>query len=89
MTLKASTEHVHWKDLAKIFTEVTGRKAVYKDISLEEYFASGIFPNPDGKVGHSADPNDTTLQDVSTKFHRLLGYVQGEWPQCRKFTKRL
>jgi hypothetical protein len=68
MTLKASTVHVHWKDLAKIFTEVTDRKTVYKDITLDEYFASGIFPNPDGKAGRSADLNDTTLQTYRQNF---------------------
>jgi hypothetical protein len=68
LTLKASTEHVHWEDLARTFTEVTGHKAVYKDITLDEYFASGIFPNPDGKVGHSVDPNDTTLQTYRENF---------------------
>jgi len=47
---------------------VTGRNAIYKDVSLEEYFASGIFPNPDGKAGHSADPNDTTLQTYRQIF---------------------
>ena len=44
MTQKASTEQVHWKDLAKSFTDVTGPKAVYKDITQDEYFAFGIFP---------------------------------------------
>lgn len=69
MTLKASIEQVHWrKDLAQTFTEVTGLKAVYKDNTLEEYFACGIFPNPDGKVGHSADPNNTSLQTYHQNF---------------------
>jgi NmrA-like family len=68
MTLKASTEHVHWADLAKTFTEVTGKKAVYKDITLDEYFASGIFPNADGKVGHSVDHDDDTLQTYRENF---------------------
>lgn len=68
MTQKASTEHVHWKDLAKSFTDVTGPKAVYKDIAQDEYFAFGIFSNPDGKVGHFAGRNDTTLQAYRQNF---------------------
>lgn len=47
---------------------MTDRKAVYKDITHDEYFASGILPNPDGKVGHSIDPNDTTLQTYRQNF---------------------
>lgn len=47
---------------------MSGRKAVYKDISLDEYFASGVFPNADAKVGHSTDPNDTTLQTYPQNF---------------------
>lgn len=67
MTLKASTEHVHWKDLARTFAELTGRKAVYKDITLDEYFASGVL-NPEAKVGHSADHDDDTLQTYRQNF---------------------
>src|SRR6266511_4266821 len=36
--LKVSTEHVSGNYLAKVFTEITGKKAVYKNVSLEEYF---------------------------------------------------
>jgi NmrA-like family len=68
MTLQASTEHVHWADLARTFTEVTGRPAIYRDISLDEYFASGIFPDPDRKVGYSTDHNDDTLQTYRENF---------------------
>jgi hypothetical protein len=59
MTLKELTEHLHWKDPAETFTEVTGHKAFYKEISLDEYFASEVFHNANAKVGHSTDPNDT------------------------------
>lgn len=68
MTLKISTEHIRWADLAKDYTAVTGRKAVYKDVTLDEYFASGAFPDPERKVGHSVTHDDPTLQTYRENF---------------------
>lgn len=68
MNLKIATVQVGWDDVAKSFTEVTGKKAVFRDITLEEYFASGAFPFPDAKIGHSADHNDDTLQTYRKNF---------------------
>jgi hypothetical protein len=62
LNLQISTEDVGWEHLAESFTDVTGQKAVFRDVSLDEYFASGVFPNADSKVGYSlADQNDGTL----------------------------
>ncbi|KAJ7250162.1 NAD-P-binding protein [Mycena haematopus] len=36
--LNVNSELVHWGDLAKTFTKVTGRPAVYKRLSLDEFF---------------------------------------------------
>ena len=68
MNLAVSTEDVGWEYLARTFTEVTGKKAVYKDITLDELFASGLFPFPDGKVGHSIGYEDPTLQTYRENF---------------------
>jgi len=68
LTLKIATEHIKCADLAKNFTEVTGRKAPYKDVTLDEYFASGVFPNPEAKVGHSVDHDDNTLLTYRQNF---------------------
>lgn len=68
LELHVATEDIGWKDLAAAFTEVTGQKSVYKDVSLDEYFDSGILPNPDAKVGHSTDPNDSTLLTYRENF---------------------
>ena len=48
------------------FTEVTGQKSVFKDVTLGEYFESGVFPFPDAKVGHSVQ--DSTLMDYRDNF---------------------
>ncbi|KAL3476679.1 hypothetical protein BJX99DRAFT_227527 [Aspergillus californicus] len=43
LELHVATEDISWGDLVKAFTEVTGKKTVYKDVTLDEYFQSGIF----------------------------------------------
>jgi hypothetical protein len=68
VNLMVATENVGWEYLAKTFTEVTGKKAVYKDITLDELFASPVFPSPDGKVGHSVSHEDPTLQTYRQNF---------------------
>ncbi|KFY30453.1 hypothetical protein V493_01897 [Pseudogymnoascus sp. VKM F-4281 (FW-2241)] len=68
MTLKISTEHIRWEDLAKDYTAVTGRRAVYRDVTLEEYFASKAFPDPEMKVGHGVTHDDPTLQTYRENF---------------------
>ncbi|KAL7916754.1 hypothetical protein GGI35DRAFT_433954 [Trichoderma velutinum] len=68
LELHVATEDIAWKDVATAFTEVTGKKAIYKDVSLDEYFNLGIFPQPDAKIGHSADRNDPTLFTFRENF---------------------
>ncbi|KAE8447779.1 hypothetical protein EG329_010173 [Mollisiaceae sp. DMI_Dod_QoI] len=68
MNLKISTEQVGWEDVAEAFAEVTGKKAAFRDITLDEYFSSGIFPAPDAKVGHSVGHDDDTLQTYRQNF---------------------
>lgn len=68
LNLQVATENIGWEYLAKTYSSVTGRKAVYKDISLDELFASDAFPFPDGQVGHSASPGDDTLQTYRQNF---------------------
>jgi hypothetical protein len=68
MNLKIATDHVGFADLAKTFTEVTGKKARFQDVTLEEYFASGVMRAPDAKVGHSVSHDDTTLQTYRQNF---------------------
>lgn len=68
MNLMVATENVGWEYLANTFTEVTGKKAVYKDITLDELFASNVFPFPDAKVGHGVFSEDPTLQTYRQNF---------------------
>lgn len=68
MNLRIATANVGWEEVARSFTEITGKKAIFKDITLDEYFASGIFGPPDRKVGHSVGHDDDTLQTYRQNF---------------------
>ncbi|KJK83584.1 hypothetical protein H634G_01713 [Metarhizium anisopliae BRIP 53293] len=68
MQLHVATEDIAWKDLAAAFTKVTGRKAVYKDLTLDEYFKLPIFPNPEMTVGHSTSGENPTLFTFRENF---------------------
>jgi len=67
MNLRIATDLVGWEDLARTFTEVTGKKAMFRDVSLNDYFKSGVLP-VDVKVGHSVDGDDGTLQTYRENF---------------------
>jgi hypothetical protein len=83
INLKIATEQVGWANLAQSFTEVTGKKPIFKDISLDEYFALPLFPDPEAKVGHSVGRDDRTRRpnasDVQTEFFGILEYVEGRY----------
>jgi NmrA-like family len=68
LNLRIATANVGWEEVARSFTEVTGKKAVFRDISLDEYFASGVLGPPDRKVGHSVGHDDDTLQTYRQNF---------------------
>ena len=68
LELHVATEDIAWKDLAADFTAVTGKKAVYKDMTLDEYFSLPIFPYPDMKIGSTMNGDDPTLFTFRENF---------------------
>lgn len=70
MNLQISTEDVGWEYLAKSSNDVTGRKAVFKDVTMDDYFASGVFPAPDTKVDYAGvtDQGDETMMTWRESF---------------------
>ncbi|KAL7947035.1 hypothetical protein V8C42DRAFT_352448 [Trichoderma barbatum] len=68
LNLHVATEDIDWNDLAASFTELTGKKAIYRSVTLDQYFKLGAMPNLDAKLGHSADPDDPTLQTFRESF---------------------
>ncbi|KAJ6115461.1 hypothetical protein N7486_001239 [Penicillium sp. IBT 16267x] len=67
LVLHVATEDISWEHLASAFTEVTGQKAVYRDVTLDEYFKLGIL-DPDKIIGHSTDSRDPTLLTYRENF---------------------
>jgi uncharacterized protein YbjT (DUF2867 family) len=68
LELHVATEDIAWSDLAAAFTEVTGKRAVYKDVTLDQYFSMGIFVDPEVKVGGVMVGDDSTLFSVRQNF---------------------
>lgn len=68
LELRVATEDIEWKDVAAAYTKVTGKKAVYKDVTLDEYFNLGLFPDPDAKIGASYSGDDATLVTYRQNF---------------------
>jgi len=68
LELHVGTEDIAYKDLATAFTEVTGKKAIYKEVTLDEYFKLGLFQDPDAKIGATHDPNEPTLFTFRENF---------------------
>jgi hypothetical protein len=69
--LEVATEHVSWSALVSAFTKVTGQRAEYLDVSLDEYFRS-YYPAGskvvDRKIGSAVDKKDPTLQTWRQNF---------------------
>jgi uncharacterized protein YbjT (DUF2867 family) len=72
--LIVATEDIRWKDVAKAFSEITGRNAVYKEISTEELFKINALQPADLKLGQSANPHETTLQTVRENFTGFFNF---------------
>jgi hypothetical protein len=68
LNLRIATANVWWEEVARSFAEVTGKKAIFRDLSLHEYFASGILGPAERKVGHSVGHDDDTLQTYRENF---------------------
>jgi hypothetical protein len=68
LELHVATEDIAYKDLAAAFTEVTGKKAVYKELTLDEYFNLGIFTQPDATIVETHGVPDPTLFTYRENF---------------------
>lgn len=67
LDLEIATAHVGWQELARSFTQVTGKPAVYKPLTEDQYF--GSFGGGTWKVGHSVtDKEDPTLLTFRKNF---------------------
>lgn len=68
LLLKIATDEVTFEDVARIFTEVTGKKAVHQRMSLEEFLPKAE-PFPNAPPNWAAGPN--AFRDESTMTWRV------------------
>lgn len=54
--LKVATDEVSFEDIARTFTEVTGKQASHERISLQEFFPK-VEPFPNAPANWAAGPN--------------------------------
>ena len=77
LELTVATEDVAWKDVASAFSDVTGRRAIYKNVSMDEFFELGGLPPADAQIGHSAQ-GEATLQTVRQNFSGFWNFWKAE-----------
>ncbi|KAK0387944.1 hypothetical protein NLU13_4188 [Sarocladium strictum] len=69
LDLEVAVEHVHYAELAAAFERVTGCKAKFVDISMEEYWATGpMAARASAPAGYTADINESGTLSVKDNF---------------------
>jgi hypothetical protein len=71
MNLEVATEHVDWNDLVATFSKITGQRAVFVDVTMQDYFDKYYPAGPKAvkrKIGSMAPRDDTTLQTWGQNF---------------------
>ncbi|KAJ5833434.1 hypothetical protein N7474_001745 [Penicillium riverlandense] len=71
LELHVGTEDIAWKNLAADFTIVTGTSAIYKDVTLAEYFQLGIWPDQDVILGYSAGYDNGSFMTVRENYSEI------------------
>jgi hypothetical protein len=66
LDLQVATDNVRWSDIASAFTKVTGKKAVYEALTLDETL--DMMPNNDRYIGKDYDPSDPSLLTIRQNF---------------------
>ncbi|KAK4446677.1 hypothetical protein QBC34DRAFT_383029 [Podospora aff. communis PSN243] len=68
--LKVGMGHVHYRDVARAFEEVTGRKARFVDVDFETYFGSegGFAGIGDAPTGYMVEKGSPGAMSVRTNF---------------------
>jgi hypothetical protein len=71
MNLEVATEHVNWNDLVATFSKITGHRAVFVDVTMQDYFEKHYPAGPKAvkrKIGSGVPRDDTTLQTWGQNF---------------------
>ena len=71
LTFGASTQHVHWPELVKTFTEVTGKPARYLQVPASEWVEKHFTHLPNGastRFGTAANKDDPSVWTWGQNF---------------------
>ncbi|KAJ7152494.1 NAD-P-binding protein [Mycena filopes] len=71
--LSIASERVHWEDLVATFTKVTGRPAVFKRLTIDEWFASFEAERLEDPIANAKKRGDgsKTLRENTAAFWKL------------------
>ncbi|KAJ7306888.1 NAD(P)-binding protein [Mycena albidolilacea] len=70
--LNVTSERVHWDHLVETFTKVTGKPAVFRRLTVDEWIALFDAEKLQVSFGNSKEKNANTLRDNMTTFWKLL-----------------
>jgi hypothetical protein len=69
MNLAVGIDHVHYRDVARAFEKVTGRKARFVEVDMETYFADGGFAKiADLPTGYMVERDSAAAMSVRENF---------------------
>jgi uncharacterized protein YbjT (DUF2867 family) len=87
LDLAVSTETITWTHLAEIFSKVTGKKARYESLSIDDYF-SAAGEAADAKLGadYSGESDDTllTVKENFSRWWRIYQRTGEGKPLCKR-----
>lgn len=72
LDLEVATEHVSWKNLVECVQRVTGKKAVFNNLSLKEFFAKS--PMPENAPAAWAQTPDAKVTTGQTYWENFSGW---------------
>jgi hypothetical protein len=81
INLEVATQHVHFEEVAKAFTNVTGKKAVYKNVPLEEWLDAYVTDDASSAYQVSAnEPGAMTWKKNFTGWYNMWKNSGGKNP---------
>lgn len=90
MDLEIATQHVHGEEIARAFTNVTGKKAVYQDIPLQTWLEN--FVKEDASSAYQvtmAEPGVLTWRSSFSGFWSMWRHSGGEKPVIARDYRQL
>jgi hypothetical protein len=93
MDLEVAIDHIPYSELAKAFEMVTGHKAQYIPVSIDEYWGTGpmaaVADRPSGYNSDLKDPAAMTIKQNFTGFWTMWANCGGDNPVIKRDYKQL